>query len=163
MARLSSVKPSRQRKAMYQAPQHVRRKMVSAHLSPELRARYFVRSLPLRKGDTVRIMRGAYAGIEGKVRSVDLKRFRVTVEGVTREKADGTTVFIPIHPSNLMITKLDLSDKWRASRLKALTETVLEAERKEMAEEEAEKEVEKEVGEKTGEAGEGEGGKPSGG
>ncbi|MHC1586789.1 MAG: 60S ribosomal protein L26, partial [Candidatus Hecatellaceae archaeon] len=44
-------------------------------------------------------------------------------DGVTREKADGTTVYVPIHPSNLMITKLDLSDKWRSSRLEALART----------------------------------------
>jgi len=128
---------------MYQAPQHVRRKFVSAHLSPELRQRYMIRSLPLRKGDTVRILRGAYAGMEGKVRSVDLKNFRVTIDGVTREKADGTTVYVPIHPSNLMITKLDLSDKWRSSRLEALARTgeveVVERPSREEAEEAEEK------------------------
>ncbi len=102
-----------------------------------------IRSLPLRKGDTVRILRGAYAGMEGKVRSVDLKNFRVTIDGVTREKADGTTVYVPIHPSNLMITKLDLSDKWRSSRLEALARTgeveVVERPSEEEAEEAEEK------------------------
>ena len=141
--RTSPVKPSSQRRAMYQASQHVRRKFVSAHLSPELRQRYMIRSLPLRKGDTVRILRGAYAGMEGKVRSVDLKNFRVTIDGVTREKADGTTVYVPIHPSNLMITKLDLSDKWRSSRLEALARTgeveVVERPSEEEAEEAEEK------------------------
>ena len=141
--RTSPVKPSSQRRAMYQAPQHVRRKFVSAHLSPELRQRYMIRSLPLRKGDTVRILRGAYAGMEGKVRSVDLKNFRVTIDGVTREKADGTTVYVPIHPSNLRITKLDLSDKWRSSRLEALARTgeveVVERPSREEAEEAEEK------------------------
>ncbi|RLI26757.1 MAG: 50S ribosomal protein L24 [Candidatus Hecatellales archaeon] len=146
----SSVKPSSQRKAMYQAAYHARRKMLSAHLSPDLRVRYGLRSIPVRKGDTVRIMRGTYAGVEGKIRSVDLKKFRVTIDGVTREKADGTTVYVPIHPSNLMVVKLDLSDKWRASRLEAL------AKAKEAEEAEAlrrEMEAEKEGGEKREEAG----------
>ena len=116
----SSVKPSSQRKAMYQAAYHARRKMLSAHLSPDLRVRYGLRSVPVRKGDTVRIMRGAYAGVEGKIRGVNLKKFRVTIDRVTREKADGTTIHVPIHPSNLIVVKLDLSDKWRASRLEAL-------------------------------------------
>ena len=141
---VSSVKPSRQRKALYQAPLHVRRKLLSANLSPELRSKYFIRSLPVRKGDTVRVMRGAYKGVEGKVRRVDLKKLRVYVEGVTVEKADGTTVHVPIHPSNLMITKLDLSDKWRAKRLERIVEEKLA----EVEREEAEKPAETE---KTGE------------
>lgn len=106
---------------MYQAPRHVRHKMLSAHVSTDLRIRYGIRAFPIRKGDTVRIMRGTYAGVEGKVRSVDLKSFRVTIDGVTGEKADGTTIYVPVHPSNLMLVKLDLRDKWRASRLEALS------------------------------------------
>lgn len=137
----SSVKPSSQRRAMFQAAYHARRKMLSANLSPELRVKYGIRSLPVRKGDTVRIMRGAYAGVEGKIRSVNLKKLRVTIDGVTREKADGSTVYVPIHPSNLMVVKLDLSDKWRASRLEALSRAK-EAELLKK-EEEAEKEEKK--------------------
>jgi len=117
----SSVKPSSQRKSMYQASQHVRHKMLSARLASDLKIKYGVKSFPVRKGDTVRILRGAYAGVEGKIRKVDLKNFRVTIDGVTREKADGTTVYVPVHPSNLMLVKLDLGDKWRSSRLEALS------------------------------------------
>ncbi|KYH36144.1 MAG: 50S ribosomal protein L24, partial [Candidatus Hecatellales archaeon B24] len=58
---------------MYQASQHVRHKILSAHLSPDLKIKYGVKSFPVRKGDTVRILRGAYAGVEGKIRKVDLK------------------------------------------------------------------------------------------
>jgi large subunit ribosomal protein L24 len=134
--KVSSVKPSRQRKSLFQAPIHVRHKMLSATLSPELRSKYFIRSLPVRKGDTVRILRGAFKGVEGKIRKVDLKKFRVTIDGVAVEKADGTTVYVPIHPSNLMITKLDLSDKWRAKRL----EKVVEEKLAEVEEEESETE-----------------------
>ena len=133
---------------MFQAPYHARRKMLSANLSSELRVRYGIRSIPIRKGDTVRIMRGAYAGMEGKIRSVDLKKLRVTIDGVTREKADGSTVYVPIHPSNLMVVKLDLGDKWRASRLEALSK-MKEAEL--LKEEEAEAEAEKAAGEEEAE------------
>ena len=107
--RVKSKQPRKQRKALFTAPLHKRQKLVSAHLSPELRAEYGVRSLPVRKGDTVRIMRGMMKDVEGKVTEVDLKRLRVFVDGATREKADGSTVNLPIHPSNLMIIKLDLS------------------------------------------------------
>jgi large subunit ribosomal protein L24 len=115
--------------------------MLSARLASDLKIKYGVRSFPVRKGDTVRILRGAYAGVEGKIRKVDLKNFRVTIDGVTREKADGTTVYVPVHPSNLMLVKLDLSDKWRSSRLEALSK-IKEAELLEEEEEEGVEETE---------------------
>ena len=115
--KFASVKPKKQRKLLYQAPKHLRRKMLSAHLSPELREKYGTRSLPVRVGDVVRIMRGDFSGVEGKVTRVDTKKYKVYIDKVTREKVDGTTVHVPIHPSNLMIVKLDLSDKWRSQIL----------------------------------------------
>ncbi|RLI05075.1 50S ribosomal protein L24 [Candidatus Bathyarchaeota archaeon] len=120
-----SSKPSKQRKFLFNAPLHKRHKLVSAPLSVELRVKYGRRSFPVRKGDVVQIVRGDYAGTEGKVRRVDLKNYRITVEGVTREKADGTTVFVPIHPSKVVIKKLNLDDKWRSQRLtqKSVEET----------------------------------------
>jgi len=107
------TKPSKQRKMIYQAPKHVRYKLFAAPLSPELRAKYKTRSIPVKSGDTVRIMRGDRKGMEGKVTRVDRKRYRIYIEGLTREKVDGTTIFIPIHPSKVMITQLNLDDKWR--------------------------------------------------
>ena len=87
--------------------------MMSAHLSKELREKYGVRTLPVRKGDVVRVMRGNYRGHEGKVVEVDRKRYYIYIEGVKIKKADGTEVLRPIHPSKVMIVKLDMSDKWR--------------------------------------------------
>ncbi|HDH06875.1 MAG TPA: 50S ribosomal protein L24 [Thermoproteales archaeon] len=112
-----SKKPKKQRKALFRAPLHKRRKIMSAPLAPELRAKYGRRSFPIRKGDTVLIMRGDYAGYEGKVIKVDLKKYRIHVEGVTRRKTDGTIVYVPIHPSKVMITRLDLSDSRRREAL----------------------------------------------
>lgn len=103
---------------MYNAPFHARHSNLAAHLSPELRETHGARSLPIRRGDTVIIMRGDYAGIEGKVTKVDPKNYRIRVEGVTREKADGTTIFVPIHPSKVLIKRLNLDDKWRKELLK---------------------------------------------
>ncbi|MEM2960358.1 MAG: 50S ribosomal protein L24, partial [Candidatus Bathyarchaeia archaeon] len=105
-----SVKPGKQRKRLYQAPYHIRGKILSAHLSSELQETYKTRSLPVRKGDTVRISRGDYKGVEGKVMRVDRKRYRIFIEGITREKADGTTVLVPIHPSKVEIIRLNLDD-----------------------------------------------------
>jgi large subunit ribosomal protein L24 len=107
------TKPTKQRKMLFQAPDHIRHKIFAARLSPELRASQGVKTLPVRSGDSVRIMRGDHKGTEGKISSVNKKEYRVYVEGLTREKVDGTTIFVPIHPSKIMITRLNLDDKWR--------------------------------------------------
>ncbi|MCE4628026.1 MAG: 50S ribosomal protein L24 [Desulfurococcales archaeon] len=114
MAKLTESKqPRKQRRALFNAPLHKRQKLVSAPLSPELRKKYGVRRLPVRKGDKVRIMRGDFKGHENNVVRVDLKRMVIYVDGVTIKKADGTPVFRPIHPSNVMIVELNLDDEWR--------------------------------------------------
>jgi len=107
------TKPTKQRKRLYQAPDHIRYKLFAARLSPELRASHKAKALPVRSGDTVRIMRGDQKGFEGKITRVDRKKYRIYVEGLTREKVDGSTVFVPLHPSKVMITNLSLDDKWR--------------------------------------------------
>jgi len=113
MSLTKSKQPRKQRKRFFNAPLHIRHKFMSAPLSKELRKQYGTRSLPVRTGDTVMIMRGDFKGHEGRVVKVDLKKMRIHVEGVTRKRSDGTTVYIPIHPSKVMITKLDLSDERR--------------------------------------------------
>jgi large subunit ribosomal protein L24 len=123
------TKPSTQRKMVFKAPAHVRYKLFSAHLSPELKASHGVNSLPVRRGDTVRIMRGDNKGFEGKISNVNRRKYKVFVEGLTREKVDGTAIFIPVHPSKVMITHLNLDDKWRRKileRKKAMPEKVEE-------------------------------------
>lgn len=107
------TKPSKQRRMVYEAPDHIRRKLLSAHLSPELRATHVVKSLPVRSGDTVRVMRGDHKGFEGKITRIDLKKYRIFVEGLTRDKVDGTTIFVPVHASKVIVTRLNLDDKWR--------------------------------------------------
>ncbi len=115
-----TTKARKQRKRVYQSSQHERGRLVSVHLSPryleDTKIRY-PRSLPVREGDTVLVMRGSNKGHEGKVTEVDRRRLRVMVEGVTVSKADGTEVGKPVHPSNLMITKLDMTDPWRRKLL----------------------------------------------
>ena len=137
------TKPSKQRKMIYQAPKHVRYKLFAAPLSPELRAKYKTRSIPVKSGDTVRIMRGDRKGMEGKVTRVDRKKYRIYIEGLTREKVDGTTIFIPIHPSKVMITQLNLDDKWRRKILERKAKEKIEFKEKkiEKVEEAGEKEI----------------------
>lgn len=114
---VKTKKPRKQRKKIIEATEKDRQRMMGANLSPRLRERYGVRTLPVRVDDTVKIMRGDFAGIEGKVIEVDRRKARVIVEGVTREKASGEQVRIPIHASKVMITNLNLEDRWRRERL----------------------------------------------
>ncbi len=109
--------PGKQRKMLFNAPAHIRHKFMAAPLSPELLAQRGVKALPVRKGDTVRIMRGDHKGFDGKVSRVDLKHYRVFLEGLTREKVDGSTVFVALHPSKIMIRNLNLDDKLRKAVL----------------------------------------------
>lgn len=110
---MHSKKPSKQRKALYQAALHKRQKLVAAHLSKDLRKKFKKRSLGIRKGDEVVVMRGKYKKTTGKVSRVDLKKLKVFLEKIKRKKVSGEEVFIPFHPSNLMITSADLDDKKR--------------------------------------------------
>ncbi len=113
----STSKPSKQRKMVFQAPKHIRHKMFAAPLSAQLKARHIANALPVRSGDTVRVTRGDHRGLEGKVTRVDTGKFRVYVEGLTREKVDGTTIPAAIHPSKTMIINLSLDDKLRRASL----------------------------------------------
>ena len=118
----TSTKANKQRKARANAPLHLKKRMVAAHLSSALMSEYNVRSLPVRKGDTVKLLRGAkdFKTSEAKVASVDLKSCKIIVENVTVPKADGTQKPRPVDPSDVLLTKLDLSDPWRKSKLDSL-------------------------------------------
>ncbi len=110
---VKSSQPKKQRRAFFNAPLHKRQKMMAAPLSRELREQYGIRSLPVRVGDEVVILRGNFAGHRGKVVEVDLRRMRIYVQGATVKNARGEERYYPIHPSNVMIVKLDLSDERR--------------------------------------------------
>jgi large subunit ribosomal protein L24 len=115
----TSSKARVQRKAQANAPAHTKRKMLSAHLSYELRQQYGVRTARVCKGDTVAIIRGEedVRGTEAKVLEVFTNTGRVSVEGVTINQADGTATVRPVHASNLIITKLNTEDQWRIDSL----------------------------------------------
>jgi large subunit ribosomal protein L24 len=109
--------PRKQRKMVFNAPAHRRHKMMAAPLSTELAASKGAKTMPVRKGDTIRIMRGDNKGFEGKVSRVDLKAYRIYIEGLTREKVDGTNIFLPVHPSKVQIRNLTLDDNRRKAIL----------------------------------------------
>jgi len=111
-------KPPKQRKDIYEAEGQKLRRLLAAPLSDELRKLQGRRSYPVRKGDTVKIVRGDFAGVEGKVNDVDTHGRRLFVEGVTREMTSGTSTNVSVHSSKVIITKLNLDDKWRAESIK---------------------------------------------
>lgn len=114
----SSKQPRKQRKYRANAPLHIKRKFLSSHLSKPLIQEYKTRNIPIRKGDTVKIMRGQYKKKIGKVTKTDIKKIKVYVEGVETIKKDGTKLPYPISPSNLLIENLVLEDKKRLNILK---------------------------------------------
>jgi len=108
-----SRKPSKQRKLLFNLPMHARKSIMTAPLTDSLVERLKLKRVPIRRNDEVVIIKGDYRGAKGLITRVNRKKGKVFVEGVTRERADGTVVPIPISPYNVVITKLDTSDKRR--------------------------------------------------
>eukprot|EP01025_Chloroclados_australasicus_P022204 TRINITY_DN23007_c0_g1_i1.p2 TRINITY_DN23007_c0_g1~~TRINITY_DN23007_c0_g1_i1.p2 ORF type:complete len:172 (-),score=14.22 TRINITY_DN23007_c0_g1_i1:172-645(-) len=104
------------RKAHFTAPSSVRRRLMSAPLNTELKHKYGVRSVPIRKDDEVTVVRGSFKGRDGKVVQVYRKRWVIHIERLTREKVNGATVQVGVDPSKVLITKLKL-DKDRKALL----------------------------------------------
>jgi large subunit ribosomal protein L24 len=130
-----SIKPRKQRYMLYNAPLHKKRKWISSHLAENLLLKYDRRSLPVVKGDTVKVMRGNYRGHEDKISKVNVRDQTVEIEGVTLTTAKGTKIAKPIHASTLLITKLNITDKWRRQKLESrLSETTKKEIEKEAAE-----------------------------
>merc|ERR1712088_312434 len=91
------------------APSHIRRKLMTAPLSKDLKQKYGVRSMPIRKDDEVQVVRGHYKGQQvGEVVQCYRKKFCVYIERIQREKANGASVFVGIHPSKVCIVKLKM-------------------------------------------------------
>ena len=85
----------------------------------------YPRSMAVRKGDRVMIVRG-----EGKSKSatriakVDRKARKIYVEGFTYFKSDGTELQRPIDASNVVIINPDWSDMKRRKLLTRVNESV---------------------------------------
>jgi len=92
---------------------HKREKLLGANLSENLREQYNKRSMRVIKGDTVRILRGEYVGVEGKVEKVNTERSTLSIEGVQREKIRGGKVKVQIHASNVQIISVNTDDEYR--------------------------------------------------
>ena len=117
--KITSRKPGKQRKALFNYQSHQRSKLLSTRVADFLREEYGIKSLPLRVGDNVRIIRGEFKDFEGEVTEI-LKNQRAKVKEAVFEKTDGTQFHPAIHVSNLIITKFKdekKMDPWRASMI----------------------------------------------
>jgi large subunit ribosomal protein L24 len=132
-----SIKPGKQRKELYNAPLHKKRNWISAHLEENLLLKYDKRAVPVVKGDTVKVMRGSFKGHEDKVANINTSKRSIEIEGITMSKADGNKIAKPLHASNVIIIKLNLTDKWRRKKL----ERGLSEETKKEIEKEAEEQI----------------------
>ena len=142
----TSVQPRKQRLAAAGRSHANQLRAMSAHLSDELLKEYSLRSLTVRRGDMVKVLRGSYKDHEGKVVKVFPQKGLITIEGATRTKIDNKTVSRMFRPSKVVITKLDLSDPWRREKLQRFR-VAEKKEKKERVEEKEERE-EKETAEK---------------
>jgi large subunit ribosomal protein L24 len=113
----ASRQPRKQRKYRLNAPLNTKHRMMSAHLSKELRKKYGKRSFTVKKGDNIRIMIGEFKKKTGKIENVNLKRLKVSIEGIQRTKKDGAKLKVWFDPSNLIITDLNLNDKKRTKAI----------------------------------------------
>ncbi|MEE9410973.1 MAG: 50S ribosomal protein L24, partial [Candidatus Heimdallarchaeota archaeon] len=110
-----SKQPRKQRKDYFNAPYHLRNRRMTAPLSHALREKYGIRRLPVHKDDKVIVFqsRSEDEEIKGKIIRVIPQQYSIHIEGHSKEKADGTIVSFPVHPSNVVITSLNLRDKKR--------------------------------------------------
>ena len=129
----ASSQKRKQRKYVFNIPLHLKRKLLSAGLSKELRKRYSRRSFPVRKGDTVRVMHGKFKGKEGKISGLSKKTGFVYIENIQITKKDGSKVNFPIRTHRLRIMELELDDRQRLASLenkKKITAAQIQEEKK---------------------------------
>jgi len=114
--------PRKQHKARETSPLHRKNKEIKVLLERTKYKDLPVKRVTIHKGDTVRVVRGSRAGHEGKVAEVDVRKRKVAIEKALIRKADNKEVSIWFDPSNLTVTKLDLSDPFRKEMFKMLKE-----------------------------------------
>ena len=112
------MKPTKMRnKMIYQATFQTRSKQLGSALSKDLHKKYGKRSVRVVVGDSIRILRGEFKGVDGKIGKVDTTKNAVAIEGVKKEKTKGDKFDVYIHTSNLVVTSLNTEDKWRIRKL----------------------------------------------
>ena len=120
---VKSKQPRKQRKYRYNAPLHIKGKILNVNLAKDLRKKHGTRTVRVRKGDTVKVMRGTYRGKSSKVENVSAKQTKVYLQEIQIARKDGSKAYYPFEPSNLQITQLNLDDKKRLDKFTAIKKT----------------------------------------
>ena len=104
-------------KQIFQATLQNRSKQMGSALSKDLHKKYGKRSVRVIEGDHVTILRGEFKGVDGKITQISTEKLSVAIDGVKKEKTKGDKFDVYIHTSNLVVTSLNSSDKWRIAKL----------------------------------------------
>jgi len=112
----SSTNPTKQRKYRENAPKHVKDKLISANIDKELREELGTRNITIRTGDQAKIMRGDYKGEEGIINKIDRENTVVYINKIETERQDGSKSQIPLKPSNLQLTALNVDELTRIEK-----------------------------------------------
>ena len=112
------MKPTKMRNQMiYQATYKTKSKQLGSTLSKDLHKKYGKKSVRVIEGDSIKILRGEFKGVDGKVSKISIPKSSVAIEGVKKEKTKGDKFDVYIHTSNLVVTSLNTEDKWRIAKL----------------------------------------------
>lgn len=103
-------------------PKHLTERRLRSPLSRALREKYGRRNVRVIAGDTIKVIRGEYSGIEGKIEKINMKRGSLAIEGIQREKVRGGNVKVEINSTNVIVTDLDLDDKYRQALIQRINE-----------------------------------------
>ena len=129
MNRSSHPRKTRNQQIYYAAMQTAS-KQLSGSLSKELRKKYGKRSARIIEGDTAKIVRGEFAGVDGKVTKISIPDRGVNIEGVKKEKLKGDKFDVYVHTTNIILTALNSGDKWRINKLEGKKATAARADDK---------------------------------
>jgi len=104
-------------KMIYRATFTTKSKQLGSALSKDLHKKYGKRSVRVIEGDSIKIVRGEFKGVDGKISKISTQKNSVSIEGIKKEKTKGDKFDVYIHTSNLVVTSLNTGDKWRMARL----------------------------------------------
>ena len=126
------MNPSKVRnKQIYRATNQFRGKQAGSHLSKQLREKYGQRSVRILNGDTIKVIRGEFKGVDGKVIKVSTAKHTIAIEGIKKQKRKGDKIDVYVDSSNVVITNLNTDDKWRTVRLEKKPKAKIKAEKTE--------------------------------
>ena len=102
---------------IYRATYTTKSKQLGSALSKDLHKKYGKRSVRVIEGDNIKIVRGEFKGVDGKISKISTQKSSVSIEGIKKEKTKGDKFDVYIHTSNLVVTSLNTGDRWRMAKL----------------------------------------------